>query len=169
MRMRKKKFGAPPPPPPKDTADNRVISQPPSSQPDAAPIAEEPSTLSVGEVEGSPNNRTADEKRCECLMVNGWSRKLALGCVIPLASCLWPRGRIQATILLVLFVFLTRHGGILNPLFSPLPLHHRELQERPVHVGHWQQRHLLQLVRLQPPRRHRLRLLRLRIRSVLPL
>ena len=68
MRMRKKKFGAPPQPPapPKDTA-NHLYSQPPSP-PDAAPKSEEASALSGGEIEGSPNNRTADEKRCERLI-----------------------------------------------------------------------------------------------------
>ena len=129
MRMRKKKIGAPPPSSPttSDTA-NRIISEPPPPPPpDAAPKTEE--------VEGIPNNRTADEKRCKLVATHDW------------------------------FIRVTTTKFF----FSPLAIHHRELQERPLHVWHGQQRHLLQLVGLQQARRHRLRLLRLRVRSVLPL
>ena len=60
MRMRKKKVtaatGAP-----KDPADPRQRQQP--STPDAERA---PALGGEAEAEGSPNNRTVDEKRCEC-------------------------------------------------------------------------------------------------------
>ena len=65
MRMRKKKIGAPP----KDTANHLSSQQPPPSpEPVAAHKVEEASALNNGVDEESPKNRTADEKRCECLM-----------------------------------------------------------------------------------------------------
>ena len=140
MRMRKKKVGAQPPPPTRDTANHVLSHSPSASSPVvAAPKVEEMSPVSGGEVEESAKNRTADEKRCKVNSFNHENMKM-----------------------------VTEISNANDP-FSPLALHHRELQERPVHVRHRKQRHLLQLVRLQQARRHRLRLLRLRIRRLLPL
>ena len=140
MRMRKKKVGAPPPPPPTRDTANQVLSNPPSASP---PVVAAPKAEEVSPVSGGEVEESAKNRTAD-------------------------EKRCELSLNHKKLKMVTEISNANDP-FSPLALHHRELQERPVHVRHRKQRHLLQLVRLQQAWRHRLWLLRLRIRRLLPL
>lgn len=92
--------------------------------------------------EENVNNRTEDEKRCKVKDLG-------------LQSCC------QSS-----YPYFSLS---LSRIHSPVPVHDRELPERPLRLRQRQQRHLLLLLRLLKPGRNRFRVMRVGIRSLLPL